>query len=171
MEWSVVLPRCADHLAPDSYLAMVQAPSLSTAWHAEVVPVFAKYSMNQGFRSLDLTAELARHGLFQLTGHQTTEPVPFRQPVADWVEAVHASNGFSRDRMPAEAARECDTALTQIRWPTIPMAWSKSRSSGTSPGENRSEEINMGLTYVLIGKFSAISIRYGAAMRIFTQDA
>src|SRR3712207_7136062 len=40
--------------------------------------------------------------------------VPFRQPIADYVESIHSRNGFSRERMTREAAAAFDAAVHDL---------------------------------------------------------
>jgi hypothetical protein len=65
--------------------------------------------MNQAYQPynmLTIAAELTARGLFQQVGVMEAEPVLFRQPIDAWIEAFHATNGFSRDRMSQETATE-----------------------------------------------------------------
>ena len=57
--------------------------------------------------------ELARRGLFRELGEMPIAPVPFAQPVADYIAAFHARNGLARERMGASAAA-FDSALAAI---------------------------------------------------------
>jgi trans-aconitate methyltransferase len=117
MDWHVVLPRFASHLAANGYLAIVEETGPPQPWDDPISKVFARFSMNQDFppdHTFTLEQELTARRLFQVCGEQKTEMELFRQPVAEWVESVHARNGFSRDRMDAQTARACDAELTQI---------------------------------------------------------
>jgi trans-aconitate methyltransferase len=117
MDWPVVLPRFAAHLAATGYLAIVEETHPPQPWNDPIGKVFARYSLNQDFQPYTMATivqELTARRLFHLCGEQATEMVPFHQPVAEWVESVHARNGFSRDRMAPQAARACDAELTQI---------------------------------------------------------
>jgi SAM-dependent methyltransferase len=107
MDWERTLPRFAALLAPGGALALVEDVGQPNAWDAAVGPILGRYSMNTDFvpyTMLTVAAELERRGLFRLRGAHTTAPAPFRQPVDEWVETFHARNGFSRDRMDANAA-------------------------------------------------------------------
>jgi len=112
MEWSVVLPRVASWLRPGAVLAIVTRELAPLPWDAELGKLIATHSTNRGFRAYDLVAELERRGLFREKGRRRTEPEPFAQPVADYVESFHSRNGFSRERMSARAAAEFDAALS-----------------------------------------------------------
>lgn len=117
MDWEVTLPRFARVLSPNGYLALVEECSPPSVWDNELTPLFAHYSTNQDFQSynmLTVAAELQARGLFQQAGVMETQPVLFRQPVAAWVEAFHARNGFSRERMGDEKAAEFDQQLYDV---------------------------------------------------------
>jgi SAM-dependent methyltransferase len=117
MLWDVTLPRFARVLSPNGYLALVENPGLPNAWDEESGPIVGHYSMNRDYRSYsmaDVVAELQRRGLFQQVGVSETQPVRFRQSVDSWIEAFHASNGFSRDRMGAARVAAFDQAIRQL---------------------------------------------------------
>ncbi len=116
MDWGIVLPRFAACLAPAGCLAMVEDTALPEPWHVAVGPIISRYSMNkdyQPYSMLTVAEELETRGLFRRQGVEETEAVSFRQTVAEWVEALHARNGFSRDRMDPRAAAECDRLLAE----------------------------------------------------------
>ncbi|RIK43260.1 MAG: hypothetical protein DCC55_06140 [Chloroflexi bacterium] len=117
MDWPVVLPRFADHLAPGGYLAMVEETHQPQPWDKEIGALLARFSMNRNFEPYNLMTiahELALRGLFEVASQREVEPVPFRQSIAEWVESVHARNGFSRERMDPNAAHECDAELERV---------------------------------------------------------
>jgi SAM-dependent methyltransferase len=117
LDWPVVLPRFAKHLAADGYLALVETTSTPQPWHAAVANVLARFSLNQDFQPYNMQTvaqELAKRGLFQPVGEQSTPRMLFRQSIAEWVDHIHAGNGFSRDRMTPQVALTCDAELTRI---------------------------------------------------------
>jgi hypothetical protein len=69
---------------------------------------------------MTVVTELEQRQLFQLHGRYETAPVTFQQSLDAWVEAFHARNGFSRDRMDAGAARACDAELRTATRPYCP---------------------------------------------------
>lgn len=114
MDWERTLPRFAEHLAPDSVLAIVEERAQANPWDHAAGPILGRHSMNRDFTPysmMDVAAELEHRQLFQLQGSYETAPTMFQQSIDDWVESFHARNGFSRDRMDAEAASACDAAL------------------------------------------------------------
>jgi SAM-dependent methyltransferase len=123
MDWSIALPRFAAHLAPDGVLAIVEERAQPNPWDVAIGPILGRYSMNRDFvpyTMMTVVAELERRQLFKLHGSAETAPVPFQQPIDDWVESYHARIGFSRDRMDAEQARACDAELRAAIEPYCP---------------------------------------------------
>lgn len=75
---------------------------------------------NRDFVSYDLVDELTNRQLFRRQGTYATPPIPFQQSIADYVEAIHSRNGFSRERMTPENALAFDEAVTEILTPAYP---------------------------------------------------
>ncbi|HRW10699.1 MAG TPA: hypothetical protein P5121_36610, partial [Caldilineaceae bacterium] len=117
MPWAQTLPRLAQTLSEKGYLALVEQRSSPDPWADELKPLFARYSMNRVFQPYNMgsVAEaLETHELFRRAGVVETEPVRFSQPIDAWVEAIHARNGFSRDRMEPQQATEFDQHVRAI---------------------------------------------------------
>ncbi len=117
MDWDVVMPKFADVLDDQGHLAILEDVTLPAVWDSDTRSILGQYSMNKDYRPYDMTtiaSELQQQGLFQETGMKETEPVEFNQSIEDWIESVHARNGFSRDRMDPADAAECDRKLTQV---------------------------------------------------------
>lgn len=108
MAWDVVLPRFATLLTPRAFLTIVGEGQRPVPWAADLQPIIDRYSTNRDYRPYNLVEELERRGLFRKVGERRTAPVSFRQAIGDYVESFHARNGFSRERMPAEAAAAFD---------------------------------------------------------------
>ncbi len=109
MPWDKTLPRFAHLLSNNGYLALVEKRSARDPWADELTPLLAHYSLNQDFQPYNMqtvATALAKHGYFRQVDVIETEPVASRQPIDNWIEAIHATNGFSRERMgPTQAAR------------------------------------------------------------------
>lgn len=124
MDWERTLPRFAAHLLPNCVLALVEpAEGAPNPWDAQLGPIYGRYSMNVDYRPYSLAgiaADLAQRGLFHTQGSHVTAPVVVRQPIAEWVESVHARNGFSRDRMDLQMAAACDEELRAVVQPYCP---------------------------------------------------
>lgn len=117
MPWAVTLPHFASLLGPNGYLALVETRIQPNAWDEASIPIVAHYSTNQDFQPynmLTVAQTLQEQGLFQQVGIQEIAPISFRQPVAHWIEAFHASNGFSRERMGADRAAAFDQEIRQL---------------------------------------------------------
>jgi SAM-dependent methyltransferase len=120
MDWESVLPRFAGHLAGGGCLTIVEDVHLPQPWGDALGKVISKYSLNRDFQPytmLTIAEELEERGLFQRQGVQETEPVLFRQPVAEWVESFHARNGLSRERMGLQAAQGFDHEIERLIQP------------------------------------------------------
>jgi SAM-dependent methyltransferase len=123
LDWERTLPRFAVHLAPNSVLAIVEEWAQPNPWDRVIGPILGRYSMNRDFTPytmMTVVTELEQRRLFQLHGRYETAPVTFRQSIEAWVEAFHARNGFSRNRMDAGVARACDAELRTAILPYCP---------------------------------------------------
>jgi len=123
MPWAVTLPRFAHALSPDGYLALVENPGLPCPWDEAITPIIAEYSLNRDFQPYSMgtiAQELETHGLFRQVGVHKAKPVPFRQTVDDWITAIHATNGFSRERMGEAQAAEFDQKIRAILFTYCP---------------------------------------------------
>jgi SAM-dependent methyltransferase len=119
-QWELVLPSLARALRPGAFLALVSGRELiDVPWSDELARLIPRYSTNREYRPYDLVAELTRRGLFLEAGRRSTEPVAFAQPLEDYVLSFHTRNGFSRERMTRQAAREFDGALGRMVGPHL----------------------------------------------------
>jgi len=117
MPWATTLPRFAQLLGANGYLALVEEHTAAAPWAAALTPLIIKYSLNQDFQPYTMSsiaAELEQQGLFQQVGLLETQPVRFTQPLAAWIEAIHARNGFSPERMGAERAAAFDQQVAAV---------------------------------------------------------
>jgi SAM-dependent methyltransferase len=114
MEWSVVLPRVAEALAPGAVLAIVERGNEPLPWDDELLALIREHSTNREFAPYDLIEELESRGLFARAGMRRVGPVDFAQPVDAYVESFHSRNGFSRERLTPEAARAFDEGVARL---------------------------------------------------------
>ena len=114
MEWPIVLPRFAALLAPHGSLAVLAVIDLPRPWDEALLPIIKRYSMNKKYVPYDLIAHLESLGLFARENDRCTAPVPFTQPVEDYVEAFHSMSSFSRERMPADEAAAFGGAVREL---------------------------------------------------------
>jgi len=109
MDWDAVFAMIRRVLAPGRFLAIVDRDYARRAWWDEAFQsIIDRYSTNKAYQRYDLVDELTRGGLWSVAGECATAPIPFRQTVAELIEAFHSRNGFSRDRMAVDDARRFD---------------------------------------------------------------
>ena len=98
-----------------SWLVIIGQSALDDLpWADELIQIIKSYSTNSDFAPYNLIEELQSRGLFELKGKRSTWPIPFSQSVEDFIDSIHARNGFSRDRMTPEAAAEFDTQVHDL---------------------------------------------------------
>lgn len=115
LDWEVVFPRMVGALDPEGWLVLVDQTALADLpWMTDLVQIIERYSTNQDYEPYDLLGELTDRGLFDLKGTKSTWPVPFAQSVDDYIDSIHARNGFSRDRMTAQAAADFDREVREL---------------------------------------------------------
>jgi ubiquinone/menaquinone biosynthesis C-methylase UbiE len=114
MDWSAVLPRFAALLEPNASLAVLTRSPHEIPWREPLTPVFRRYSTIPDWRPYDLVQELESRGLFRKTGKWESEPIPFAQPVEDYIEALHSMSGFARERMAPPAVSAFDDEVRAI---------------------------------------------------------
>lgn len=119
MDWQTLFPRIAAHLAPDGLLVIANRSVVGQPWDEDVRRIIPRYSTNLDYEPYDLIAELADRDLFFEIGRMTTIPVPFEQPLDDYVESFHSSNGLSRERMEPAAATEFDQKVRRLAGPYV----------------------------------------------------
>jgi len=117
-DWEVAFPRFARLLAPEGLFVAVGMRHDRPGWmREELEPVLARYSMNRDFAPYSagaILADLEERGFYRSLGSAQTDTIEWRQPIGEWVESIHARNGFSRDRMDPKLAAEADALLTEI---------------------------------------------------------
>jgi SAM-dependent methyltransferase len=114
MDWESVLPRFAAALAPGGLLAIVRRHDPPTAWSRAELALIRRYSTNPDYVPVDLIAELSRRELFTKVGEWRSAPYDFAQSVEDYIEALHSTSSFSRERMPLADVAALDDALRAL---------------------------------------------------------
>jgi SAM-dependent methyltransferase len=109
-DWQALWPRLIEWL-PSSRLALVDRRERPSPWSDELASLIAAFSTNQAFEPYELLAELTSRRMFSVEGRTALGPDAFRQSIEDYITSIHSRNGFSRDRMSAEAARQFDAAV------------------------------------------------------------
>jgi ubiquinone/menaquinone biosynthesis C-methylase UbiE len=115
MDWALVLPAIARCLTPRGHLAIVAVRHLiDLPWQPQLIELIGRHSTNGAYRPYDLAHELTVRGLFDIAGQQTMIGAPFAQSAHDYIESFHSRNGFSRERMGADAAEAFDRELLAL---------------------------------------------------------
>ena len=118
MDWYTVMPQMAATLSDRGYLAIVSGRGIATApWVDDLNRIIPEYSTNKDFQPYKLLDELERRQLFAMVGRKRTAPQEYTMPVEQYVELFHARNGFSRQRMDAQAAAAFDAAVRRLVTP------------------------------------------------------
>lgn len=100
MDWEVVLPAIGRALAPEGRLAIVNAGEVrSSSGDEALLQVIRRHSVISDYQTYELTDELVARGLFEVEGEVTTARMPFERSVDAYIEALHATSGFPRERM------------------------------------------------------------------------
>jgi ubiquinone/menaquinone biosynthesis C-methylase UbiE len=114
MNWEVIMPRFAEVLASEGYLAILHPKVMPLPWSEGLTEIFRQYSTTRDFRKFDLIEELEQRQHFQKVGTKVTDPTPFVQSVKDYIESFHGRASFSRERMSKENAAAFDRALLEL---------------------------------------------------------
>ncbi|QSO54056.1 methyltransferase domain-containing protein [Alicyclobacillus curvatus] len=114
MDWDKLMPVMSSALAPKGTLAIVSTGNGTTPWDDDLLSLIREFSTNREFKPYNLMDELQTRGLFEVDGSCETAPVPFTQPVEEYIEAIHSQNGFSRERMTKDAALEFDNRVRNL---------------------------------------------------------
>lgn len=114
MDWDSILPRFATLLDPGAFLAILTRGPHNPPWREALQPIFRRYSNISDWRPYNVIEELESRGLFRKVGKWESEPIPFAQPVAAYIEALHSMSGFARERMEPAAVSAFDDEVRAI---------------------------------------------------------
>ena len=114
MEWDTVFPRFREVLAPNGYVALVDARVIPLPRDDDLRKIIKRFSTNPAYQPVDLIKELEMRGLFQKLGEKQTSPLPFVQSIDDSVESFHARSSLSREYMTQEGAAAFDAEVRAL---------------------------------------------------------
>src|SRR5216683_6062912 len=115
MDRARLMPRLGRLLVPGGYLALVErSPAIRPPWFDEVQTLIVRYTTNRDYQQYSLIDELHKRGVFEQSGVESIEAVPFEQSFDSYIESIHSRNGFSRDRMTPQAAAEFDAGVRRV---------------------------------------------------------
>lgn len=119
MEWQPVLQRVRAALVPGGSLVVIERHALPLPWDDALLDIIQRYSTNREFSPYNFIGELTARGLVRVKQHSRTQPVPFRQPIGEYIESFHSRNGFSRERMMPDEATAFDEAVRALVVPYV----------------------------------------------------
>jgi trans-aconitate methyltransferase len=100
-----LLPRVQNAMLNGAYFTVVEHDVCDEPWRVGLLEVIKRHSRQQAYNAdFSVVNELAATGLWTETGRVRTAAVPFRQRVADYIEALHSTSSLARELMPAEEA-------------------------------------------------------------------
>ena len=115
MPWKTTLARLIAVMGPNAFLAVVEHGHADLPWGAELTEVITRHSRSPGHDpGFSLVDALAAGGLLEITGRAVTAPVPFRQPLASYVEHFHSTASLAREGMPGDESAAFDRAVTDV---------------------------------------------------------
>jgi SAM-dependent methyltransferase len=115
MSWTPTLARLRAVMTPNAFLAVVEHGHHDLPWGAELTEVIARHSRSPGYDpGFSLVDALATGGLLEITGRAVTAPVPFRQPLASYVEHFHSTASLAREWMQADESAAFDQAIIDV---------------------------------------------------------
>lgn len=115
MRWRPTMTRLAAAMTDRAQLAIVEHELRGVPWRDGLLTVIRRHSRSRGYDpEFSLPDALAADGCFRPAGQAETEPVPFRQAVADYVEQFHSTSSLARELMPDDEAAAFDAAVTGL---------------------------------------------------------
>ena len=114
MEWEIVLPKLSRALAPGAPLAIVSAGAQQPPWADALWEIIKRYSTMQDFEQYNLLDQLTRRHLFDPLGEDAVGPEPYERTVDEYIDALHATASFPRERMEPEKADAFDVAVRRL---------------------------------------------------------
>lgn len=114
-EWEVVFPRFSAALTPGGWLTIVGQRGFDDfPWQSDLIELISRFSTNQDYEPFQLIDGLIERNLFERHGFRETGSIPFEQTIDDYIDSIHARNGFSRDRMAPQDATAFDEAVREL---------------------------------------------------------
>lgn len=108
---NVVMPRFADLLSPDGYLAIVERSFDVGVEDGEIIGLF---STNQDYEPWDCVKAVVDAGLFEPVGTEAVGTIDWCPTVDAFLNCRHSQNGLSRDRMGADASDAYDREVRAL---------------------------------------------------------
>jgi len=113
-EWEVAFPRFCSLLTRNGSLALVYRNIFPMPWDAEFRELRARFSTRQDHERSHVVTELEARSFLHKRGERKITPVPFLQPIDDFIAGLHARSGFSRQRMGEQQAEDFDRQVKSL---------------------------------------------------------
>ncbi|HYK98231.1 MAG TPA: class I SAM-dependent methyltransferase [Candidatus Acidoferrales bacterium] len=111
MDWDVVCPKIAGVLTSGAALAVVEVNDPLLGTPGPVLDAIIRHSAYEGkWQHIDLIAELTRRERFAPSGRRKFGE-PFRQPVEEFIDALHSSSSLAPWRIGPERTRSFDEEI------------------------------------------------------------
>ncbi|HEX5190974.1 MAG TPA: class I SAM-dependent methyltransferase [Streptosporangiaceae bacterium] len=148
MNLKLTLPRLAAAMSPGAYLAIVEHGARDDPWRSALADIIRRHSRSNSYdAAFEVIGALSASGRWAETGRVRTAPAPFRQRVADYIEALHSTSSLARELMPAEESADFDGAVEEVVAPyaddgvleltvVADIAWG-TIVAGETPGDGR----------------------------------
>jgi trans-aconitate methyltransferase len=115
MPWAQTLTRLAQVMTEHASLVIVGHEAVALPWDDGLTEIIVRHSRNSSYDpSFSQADALTATGQFEQTGQATTARVPFRQSVADYVEALRSTSSLAREGMPPDESAAFDAAVAGL---------------------------------------------------------
>jgi len=115
MDWNIVFKKFKHALKPNGQLAVITGGEMfGLPVQNSVFDLVKTYSTNQKFEPFSLVDLITQGGYFECQVTEKTTPTDLEQTVSDYIESIHARNGFSMERMGQNKAVEFDAELRRV---------------------------------------------------------
>ena len=117
MRWKPTLARLMAVMGPNAFLAVIEHGHHDLPWGAGLSEVITRHSRSPGYDpGFSLVGALAAGGLL-VSPAGRRQPVPFRQPLASYVEHFHSTASLAREWMRAAECAAFDQAIIDVAAP------------------------------------------------------
>lgn len=146
MPWEATFARIVPHLTPKAQLVVIEHGPVGMPWWDGVVQAIQKHSRKPDHDpQYSVVDAIRERGLLDVHGTARTEPVVYRQQVADYVEQFHSTSSLARDLMSPEEAADFDAIVEQAVRPyaqgdvlelkiQAELSWGRPKLPGQLPG-------------------------------------
>ncbi|GAA1601897.1 MULTISPECIES: class I SAM-dependent methyltransferase [Kribbella] len=114
MPWEETFARIVPQLTPNAQLVVIEHGPVDMPWWDGVLTAIQKHSRKQNHDpKYNVFDAIAERGLLDVNGTARTEPVVYRQRVADYVEQFHSTSSLARDLMSPDEADDFDAIVEE----------------------------------------------------------